>query len=103
MEKTESWKNIISHYKYSEVFALNWNSLSVSNFWKQGHYEGKGSKSKFMGHLMFIKAGRKQFVYALEQTKVAGTMLAMFLLRSEFATDRAISLIGHSLGTVIIL
>lgn len=30
-------------------------------------------------------------------------MLALFLLRTEFAEDRVVSLIGHSLGTVIIL
>lgn len=30
-------------------------------------------------------------------------MLALFLLRTDFTTDRTISLIGHSLGTVIIL
>ena len=56
-----------------------------------------------MGKLFFVKGFKKQFKYALGQTKVAGTMLAMFLMKYDFCTDRTISLIGHSLGTVIIL
>eukprot|EP00347_Sterkiella_histriomuscorum_P010579 403375736 len=103
VEKSESWGLVVNHYKYAEVFALNWNSLSLTNFWNEGHYKEKGSKSKFMGKLFFFKAFKKQFRYALTQTQVAGTMLAIFLLKSEFSTDRAITLIGHSLGTVIIL
>lgn len=34
---------------------------------------------------------------------MTGTMLALFLLKTDFAKDRAVSLIGHSLGTVIIM
>jgi hypothetical protein len=34
---------------------------------------------------------------------LAGTLLALFLLKFDFPKDRSISLIGHSLGTVIIL
>lgn len=29
VEKSESWKHVINHYKYAEIFALNWNSLSL--------------------------------------------------------------------------
>ena len=104
VEKTESWKAVLSHYKHAEVFSLQWNSLTVENFFKEGHFKNKKGGGGLMQKLMFIKTGRKQFKYALEQTRVAGTMLALFLLRSEALTgDRVISLIGHSLGTVIIL
>lgn len=65
VEKSESWNHVINHYKYAEIFALNWNSLSVSNFWNEGHYKEKGSKSKFMGKLFILKAFKKQFRYAL--------------------------------------
>lgn len=58
VEKSESWKLVINHYKYAEVFALTWNSLSVANFWSEGHYKEKG-KSKFMDKLLFIKSGKK--------------------------------------------
>ncbi len=30
-------------------------------------------------------------------------MLALFLMKTDFANDRSVTLIGHSLGTVIIL
>ena len=59
VEKTESYHHVINHYKYAEIFALNWNSLSLTNFWSEGHYKEKGKKSKLMGHILFIKAGRK--------------------------------------------
>lgn len=80
VEKKESWRHLINHYKNAEIYALNWNSLTVSNFYNEGHYKDKKSKSRMIGKILFIKAGRKQFVYALEQTKVAGTLLALFLM-----------------------
>ncbi|CDW87868.1 UNKNOWN [Stylonychia lemnae] len=101
VEKEESWRLVVNHYKYAEVFALTWNSLSVSNFWTEGHYKERGG-SGFMAKVLFIKSGKKQFKYAIEQTKVAGTLLALFLLKTDFSNDKAITLIGHSLGTVII-
>ena len=50
-----------------------------------------------------MRTFKKQFIWALDQAKLAGINLALFLLRSDFSNDRTISLLGHSLGTVIIM
>ena len=32
INKEECWRSVITHFKDSEVYALDWNSLSVKNF-----------------------------------------------------------------------
>jgi len=100
VEKSESWRHVINHFKNSEIFAYNWTSLKVDSFFESGHYETKKSKGRFWNPW---RTFRKQFLWALEQAKLAGISLAIFLMREDFSKDRAISFIGHSLGTVIIM
>lgn len=56
---------------------------------------------KFIHALNLINTGKRQFIYAIEQAKVAGTLLAIFLLSSNITKGRTVSLTGHSLGTVV--
>jgi len=42
-------------------------------------------------------------VFAQDQARLAGIMLAIFLLKSDFSQGRAVSLIGFSLGSVVCL
>lgn len=100
VEKKESWKHVIHHFRHSEVFALNWTSLTMGNLFNDGHYEVKKSKGRYWNP---IRTWKKQFSWAKEQTRLVGTMLALFLLRTDFSNDRSVTLLGHSLGTVIIL
>lgn len=79
---------------------MNWTSLTMSNLFNDGHYEVKKSKGRYLNP---IRTWKKQFSWAKEQTKLTGTMLALFLLKTQFAQDRSVTLLGHSLGTVIIL
>jgi hypothetical protein len=65
VEKKESWRHAINHFKYSEVFALNWNSLTVANLFNEGHYEDS-KKKKTSRYLLFLRTGKKQFKWALE-------------------------------------
>jgi hypothetical protein len=83
VDKRESWRHAINHFKYSEVYALNWTSLSVGNMFTEGYFEGKTFKKT--RYFMFLKTGRKQFTWAQSQTKLAGTLLALFLLKTDFA------------------
>jgi hypothetical protein len=41
VDKKDSWMHTITHYKYAEVFGLNWNSLSPNMMLDQGYYTGK--------------------------------------------------------------
>ena len=44
VDKKESWRHAINHFKHSEVYALNWTSLSVNNMFTDGYFEGKSFK-----------------------------------------------------------
>ncbi len=56
VEKKESWRHSINHFKYAELYALNWNSLTASNIFNEGHYENKKSKGRYF---FFLRTGRK--------------------------------------------
>lgn len=47
-----------------------------------------------------MNTGKRQFLYAVDQARVTGTLLAMFLAKSSFAENRSVSIIGYSLGGV---
>ena len=40
-------------------------------------------------------------MFAVDQARVAGTLLAMFLAKSSFGDNRAVTLLGFSLGGVV--
>lgn len=46
--KTDSWRHIINHYSHAEVFALAWNSLSISGFFNEGYLKGRKKKKNFL-------------------------------------------------------
>ena len=48
-----------------------------------------------------MNTAKRQFIYAIDQARVAGTLLAMFLTKSSFADNRSVSVCGYSLGTVV--
>ncbi len=61
----------------------------------------KASTSKKLGNLLnFMNTAKRQFVFAVEQARITGTLLGKFLTSSSFADNRAVSLIGYSLGGV---
>ena len=90
VDKKDSWRHIVNHYKNAEVFALTWNSLSTTNFFNEGAFKGKKRKQRVIGAFNIISSGKKQFKYCLDQARVAGTLLATFLLKTDFSSDRAI-------------
>ena len=57
--------------------------------------------SIFSNLLNFMNTAKRQFVFAVDQARVAGTLLAMFLTKSSFAANRAVTLIGFILGGVV--
>jgi hypothetical protein len=57
VEKKESWKHSINHFKYAEVYAFNWTSLSVENIFTEGHFEGKEFRKA--RYFLFLKTGYK--------------------------------------------
>lgn len=66
--------------------------------------QGKSNKntgSIFSNLLNFMNTAKRQFVFAVDQARVAGTLLAMYLTKSSFAANRAVTLIGYSLGGVV--
>jgi len=50
-----------------------------------------------------VSLGKKQFSYATNQAIFTGTVLALFLMHSDFINDRVVSIIGYSLGTIVTL
>ena len=48
-----------------------------------------------------MDTGTRQFIFAQDQARISGEILAAFLLKSNFSDAKAISLIGFSLGSVV--
>ena len=62
----------------------------------------KASTSKKIGNLLnFFNTAKRQFVFAVEQSRVTGNLLGKFLATSSFGEGRAVTLIGYSLGGVV--
>jgi hypothetical protein len=59
VDKKYSWRHIVNHYKYSEVFALSWNSLSISNFFNEGYLKGRRKKNVFEKAISIVGIGKK--------------------------------------------
>ena len=71
-DKREFWTNLIAKYKYSEVFAVSWNALSMENFFSAGAFDksknsGWKKGTKILKNLLNIKqTAAMQFVYAVD-------------------------------------
>ena len=56
IEKKESWRHAVNHFKHAEIYALNWNSLTAGNVFNDGHYLDKKSKGRYFN---ILRTGRK--------------------------------------------
>jgi hypothetical protein len=115
---------LIAYYKHAEIYAVSWNACTPTSFLSHGTFgklgllnkESKEQKEnnkkeksqkresrsdKFNNLINFMNTAKRQFVYAVEQASVTGTLLAMFLSKSSFAENRAVTVIGFSLGGVV--
>jgi hypothetical protein len=66
VDKKESWRHIVNHYKHAEVFAMTWNSLSVSTLFNDGHYKDKKNGNSVLRRLRIIRTTKKQFKYCIK-------------------------------------
>ncbi len=48
-----------------------------------------------------FETGARQFIFAQDQARISGEILAAFLLKSNFSEEKAVTLIGFSLGSVV--
>ena len=62
----------------------------------------KQGKSSIVSNLLsIVNTGKKQFMYAEDQARITGILLGYFLAKSGFGDNRAITLVGYSLGSVV--
>lgn len=106
--KAEFWEHLVNHYKHAEIFAVSWNACTPTSFLTHGTFgkmqldeKKKGDKRIFNNLINFMNTGKRQFVFAVDQARVTGTLLALFLTKSTFSDNRAITVIGYSLGSVV--
>ena len=104
-DKSELWANAVKHFKHAEVFALTWNSCTPLNVLDNefGSSRKTGTFSKILNFANIQATSQKMYLFAYDQAKVAGGLLAIFLLKSNFTDGRAVSLIGYSLGSAVIM
>lgn len=63
--------------------------------------ENVSGLTQFINACNLMSTGAKQFVFAQDQARISGEILAAFLLKSNFGDGKAVSLIGFSLGSVV--
>ena len=94
---------VAKYYKYCEVYAIRWTSTAIEHFLNMGVFS-KGINtiiSKVQRAADFYNTGKKQFEFAYHQGNLAGYLLAYFLLNSDFAEGKAVSLLAYSAGSVL--
>ena len=98
-----TWKNVVTYFKHSEVYALKWTACNSLDIFERGAIKGdkKSNVKKLLNVLNLVSTGQKQFIIAYDQARLSGSLLAIFLLKSNFSDGKAVSLIGFSLGTVV--
>lgn len=109
--KAEFWEHLVAYFKHAEIYAMSWNACTPTSFLTHGTFGKmmiKDNKQKnkeqtriFDNLINFMNTGKRQFVFAVDQARVAGTLLALFLAKSSFADNRAVTIIGYSLGSVV--
>ena len=96
------------------MYTVSWTAAALSNLWQQGIYnfepnkgnnvddkKAKQSNSQKQFHANFINFMHvlaMNFVKSVSQAKLTGMLLGLFLHRSNFAKNRAITVVGYSLG-----
>ena len=79
---------------------MTWTSGALAGFFSTNAL--KNSKSgKFMNVINIYENIKKQFIFAVAQAYLTGTVLAHYLLKSTFCDDRALTIVGFSLGGVV--
>ena len=104
-DNKETWKNAHTFFKHAEVYALKWTACNSLDLFSDGVFKGK-NKSKartLLNAVNIYSTAQKQFIFAYDQARVSGSMLAIFLLKSNFSDGKAVTLIGFSLGTVVVM
>ena len=103
-DNTITWKNVVTYFKHSEVYALKWTACNSLDIFEKGAIKGekKSNVKKLLNVLNLVSTGQKQFIIAYDQARLSGSLLAIFLLKSNFSDGKAVSLIGFSLGTVVV-
>ena len=107
-DKTQVWAKVQTWYKHAEVYALSWTSCCMSDFYGGGVFsQSSSSQSTTGGFKQILNAlnvfdtASRQFIFAQDKARISGEILAAFLLKSNFSENKAISLIGFSLGSVV--
>jgi hypothetical protein len=98
------WGSVLKTYRHSEVFAMVWTSCTLNEFFEKGSVKEQKqvtAMKKFLHACNIYITGFRQFVFAEDQARLTGAMLALFLLKSKFFKGRAVTLVGYSLGTQV--
>ena len=101
-DKADTWKSVAKYYKYAEVYALSWTACNAGDFFNKGVYDPEKTSSykSVLNFTNLFNTAQKQYIFAYDQARLSGSVLAIFLLKSKFFKGRAVSMIGFSLGTV---
>lgn len=102
-DNTQTWANLVTFYKHAEVYALKWTACNSLDLFDKGVFSGKeqtGMK-KILNVLNVFSTGQKQFIFAYDQARLSGSLLAIFLLKTKVWEGKPITLIGFSLGSVV--
>lgn len=104
VESNMFWDQLVGVYKHAEVFALSWNGCTPTDFLTAGRFKNdkKKKKSRVTKNMINVYSTfTRQFVFAVDQAMLSGTLLAHYLVKSSFAENRAVQLVGYSLGGVV--
>lgn len=108
-DKSEFWGELIHHFKNAEVFSVRWNACNRHTLFTSGTVEKNSDHKRLFAKtrnilnslINFTSTIKRQFVFALDQARLTGILLGHFLAKSTFCDDRAITLVGYSLGGVV--
>lgn len=102
-DNTKTWENVVTFYKHAEVYALKWTACNSLDLFDKGVFSGKKKSKvkKVLNVINVFSTGQKQFIFAYDQARLSGCLLAIFLLKSNFSDGKAVTLIGFSLGSVV--
>ena len=94
---------MVTYFKHAEVFALKWTACNSLDLFDKGVFSGKKSTGvkKILNAINVFSTGQKQFIFAYDQARLSGCLLAIFLLKTNQFEGKAITIIGFSLGTVV--
>ena len=99
--KSEEWRDIVKMFPDTEVFAINWSSSAFSRILEEI------IKESSFGLLRLFKVAHdktcKVWYDTYEQAEITGRNLAHYLAKSHIFEGHAVSLVGFSLGTQVVM